>query len=120
MTRKAFAEYVARARETLGITQSDLGDQVGVEAQQVSRWETGRSLPASRKLRLLADALKLTDAERARLHELHSVASEEDKAAAVRGQSRILGELKKMAQMLNQLAEDVAELKRAVLDTDSA
>ena len=61
MTRKAFADFVARARDGLDITQKELGDAVDVDSQQVSRWENGRSLPSSRKLRRIADALKLTE-----------------------------------------------------------
>jgi transcriptional regulator with XRE-family HTH domain len=118
MTRKAFADFIARARDTLGITQVQLADLVDVESQQISRWENGRSLPASRKLRRLATALELSEADKARLHELHSLASEEDKAAALRGQGRILAELKEMGHQINRLAADVAELKQALVDSD--
>jgi transcriptional regulator with XRE-family HTH domain len=118
MTRKAFADFIARARDALGITQVQLAHLVDVESQQISRWENGRSLPASRKLRRLATALELSDADRAHLHELHSLASEEDKDAALRGQGRIIAELKEMGQQIDQLVADVAELKRAVVGSD--
>ena len=114
MTRKAFADFVARARDALDMTQKELGDAVDVDAQQVSRWENGRSLPSSRKLRRLAEALKLTGANLVRFYELHSSASEEDKATAVRGNNRVLSEVKDLARQVEHLAADVAEIKRAL------
>lgn len=119
MTRKVFADFVARAREAIDLTQSELGDLVDVEPQQVSRWENGRSLPASRKLRRLVAALELSEVDRARLYELHSSASEEDKATALRGQNRILSEVKELAQQMERLMADVAEIKRALADPET-
>lgn len=38
-------EEIFAIRETLGITQSELGRKIGVETTTISRWENGRATP---------------------------------------------------------------------------
>jgi len=49
---------IRTARLKKGLTQRQLGDLLGVTVASVSGWEQGDSLPDSRKLAGLADALR--------------------------------------------------------------
>ena len=50
-------------RESRGLTQRALGEQVGVSDKTVSKWETGRGLPDVGLLEPLAGALRVSVAE---------------------------------------------------------
>lgn len=52
------ASQIALLRKTKGLTQSDLGDRVGVSFQAVSKWERGETLPDTGVLPLLAKVLE--------------------------------------------------------------
>lgn len=47
-------------RKRLGMTMYELADRMGVSVASVSRWETGKELPASARLVALADVLGCT------------------------------------------------------------
>ena len=51
---------IAEARRTSGITQNALAERVGVTAQAVSKWETGRSCPDIAILDEIADTLGIS------------------------------------------------------------
>lgn len=52
------ASQIALLRKTKGLTQSELGDRVGVSFQAVSKWERGETLPDTGVLPLLAKVLE--------------------------------------------------------------
>jgi len=52
------ASQIALLRKTKGLTQSELGDRVGVSFQAVSKWERGETLPDTGVLPLLARVLE--------------------------------------------------------------
>ncbi len=41
----SLGQRIADVRHTMGLTQKDLADRVGVTAQAVSKWERGSSCP---------------------------------------------------------------------------
>ena len=57
MNKESFSDRLKRARETLGITQSELSETLGVEPTTVSRWEGGQSHPAPKRIKAIARAL---------------------------------------------------------------
>ena len=56
----SFTERLRKARETRGLTQSDLAQRAGLEPSAVSHFEAGRRQPSFHNLRKLADALSVT------------------------------------------------------------
>jgi transcriptional regulator with XRE-family HTH domain len=65
----ALGELLRRHRERQGLTQEDLAERAGggLSAETVSNLERGRTRPQAQTLAALADALGLTDGERAAL-----------------------------------------------------
>ena len=59
MTRAEFGERIRQQRERLGLSQVELARACGVQQQQVSKWEKGRTIPGRQTLPLLADVLDL-------------------------------------------------------------
>ncbi|MCL2354021.1 MAG: helix-turn-helix domain-containing protein [Defluviitaleaceae bacterium] len=53
-------DYIKAQRKVLGITQSQLADDIGVSPQAVSKWERGENLPDVTLLPLLARLLGTT------------------------------------------------------------
>jgi transcriptional regulator with XRE-family HTH domain len=51
---------IRELRTALGVTQEEFGELAGVEGQQVSDWETGRSRPRTNRLERLAGKLRIT------------------------------------------------------------
>ena len=51
---------IADARRQMGLTQNALATRVGVTAQAVSKWETGRSCPDISILDEIADILGIS------------------------------------------------------------
>ena len=58
-----FAENIRKLRRENGFTQEQLAEKVGVSFQTVSRWETGRGMPAVDSLEPLAEVLGLSVSE---------------------------------------------------------
>lgn len=52
-----FPERLRAARKAAGLTQEELGFQVGVTKASVSAWETGREVPGFRLLPMIREAL---------------------------------------------------------------
>ena len=47
------AERIAALRAELGLTQTEMAEELGVRQQTVSEWETGRYLPRGASARML-------------------------------------------------------------------
>ena len=50
---------IGLARESRGLTQRDLSIMLGISPQQVSYWETGRSMPGQASLTKICNALEV-------------------------------------------------------------
>lgn len=60
MNTVAFMENVRNLRKSLGMSQEDLADKLGISAQAVSKWECGMSYPDIEMLVTLADVFGVT------------------------------------------------------------
>jgi len=58
--RQRVGQRIRMARERKGWTQTELAREVGVADAQISRWETGRTMPRHEALEALAKALGTT------------------------------------------------------------
>ncbi len=58
MDIKRVASQISYLRKAKGLTQSELGDRVGVSFQAVSKWERGETLPDTAILPDLAEVLE--------------------------------------------------------------
>ena len=94
MDAKRTGELIARKRKALGLSQAELAEQVHVTDKAISRWETGRGMPAVDSLEPLAQALGLTVSELLSGREL--TAEELPKAA----DDQIVSSLRKNNRML--------------------
>ena len=94
MDAKLTGELIARKRKELGLSQTELAEQVHVTDKAISRWETGRGMPAVDSLEPLAAALGLTVSELLSGREL--TAEELPKEAEV----QIVDSLRKNTRML--------------------
>lgn len=133
MSRNALAGFLARARKAKGLTQAKLAPLVEVEQGQVSRWERGLSIPTERSLERLAAALGVDLAD---LTALALAAAQEEAAEARRELGDVRRDLEyaldqvkrfvdtygefhaeyqRIGEQVNQLAEDIAEIKQVVL-----
>ena len=53
-------EFLAALRKEIGLTQAELGEQIGVTNKTISRWETGNYMPPVEMLEQLSDLYGLT------------------------------------------------------------
>ena len=51
---------IKKARLTEGLTQKEVADVLGVSIVAVCKWENGKSLPAPRRLKKIADVLHIS------------------------------------------------------------
>ncbi len=58
MSTEKIGEQISLLRKTKGITQSELGERIGVSFQAVSKWERGETLP---DITLLPDLAKILE-----------------------------------------------------------
>jgi transcriptional regulator with XRE-family HTH domain len=56
---RQFAKFIAKHRETCGMTQQQLADKLGVSKPSVHYWESGKSFPQAAILEPLARALSV-------------------------------------------------------------
>ena len=63
MDAKATGALIASRRRELGLSQTELAERLHVTDKAVSRWETGRGMPAIDSLEPLAEALGITVSE---------------------------------------------------------
>lgn len=54
---KSIGTLIATKRKSLGLTQGELAETVGIEQESMSRIETGMTMPSLSRLLSLADAL---------------------------------------------------------------
>ena len=60
MRRKQIGERIREARKRKGLSQEQLGEKLGLSFQAVSTWETGKFIPDSEHLLILAKELDLS------------------------------------------------------------
>jgi transcriptional regulator with XRE-family HTH domain len=58
--RQVIGARIAAARRSAGISQADLGKQIGVSGQTISNWETSRYLPSASDVVSLVHTLGCT------------------------------------------------------------
>lgn len=56
----SIGENIREARLKAGLTQKQLGERIGITAQSVAQWETGRREPKLKSLEKIADALHVS------------------------------------------------------------
>jgi transcriptional regulator with XRE-family HTH domain len=59
----ALGPCVVALRERRGMTQAELGAELGVEDSTISRWESGETFPRRENLKALASVLGVTEAD---------------------------------------------------------
>lgn len=59
MNQEKIGAFIANMRKSLGMSQKQLADKVGVTDKAVSKWETGKSLPEISKMESLCEALHI-------------------------------------------------------------
>ena len=55
-----FNEKLIELRKTKGLSQEELGNELGVSRQTVSKWELGQSYPDFQKLVILSDFINIS------------------------------------------------------------
>ena len=55
-----FSEILLQKRKSLGLSQEELAEQLGISRQAVSKWETGEASPDLNKLLALSAALNVS------------------------------------------------------------
>lgn len=83
MDAKKFGAFVQEQRKTLGLSQSELAEQLHVTAKAVSRWERGVGFPDIKLLQPLADALGVTIVELIHGERMQQELSKEEASAMV-------------------------------------
>ncbi len=73
MSNYTFGNYICELREKKGLTQSQLGERLGVTNKAVSKWENGGAYPSAELMYPLAKELGVS------IEELYSVVSSEKK-----------------------------------------
>lgn len=63
MDAKLTGQLIAARRRELGLSQTELAEKIHVTDKAISRWETGRGMPAVDSLQPLAEALGLSVSE---------------------------------------------------------
>lgn len=71
MNHYSFGNYICELREKKGLTQSQLGEKLGVTNKAVSRWENGGAYPSTELMLPLAKELGVT------IEDLYRVISED-------------------------------------------
>ena len=60
MSSNTFGQYIRRAREKKALTQSELGNILGVTNKAVSKWENGSAYPSGDLIYPLSEAIGIT------------------------------------------------------------
>lgn len=60
MDMKSVGSQISLLRKRKGLTQSELGERLGISFQAVSKWERGETLPDTAILLPLAEVLETT------------------------------------------------------------
>lgn len=99
---KKLGRAIAERRKAKGLTQDDLAGLVEVDAETISRFERGSTLPSIQRLLVVAEALDAGVGE---------LLSEASKLAGDREQ-RLIATFKELAAKDRELLIDFAELLR--------
>ena len=73
MNNYSFGNYICSLREKKGLSQSELGERLGVSNKAVSKWENGGAYPSTELMLPLAEALGVT------IEELYQAVTESKK-----------------------------------------
>jgi transcriptional regulator with XRE-family HTH domain len=60
MSNVNIGDFIIKVRQNYGITQKDLGEQLGVTAQAVSKWERGENFPDTEILLRISQLYKVS------------------------------------------------------------
>ena len=60
LDQNVFGEKLRNHRKQLGMTQEEVGEQIGVSAQAVSKWEAGDCLPDCFNLKAISDLYQIS------------------------------------------------------------
>jgi len=104
-TTSGFAERLRELRRQKDLSQSDLGERVGVHFTHISRYERGLSRPSADTLKRLADALGVSGD--------YLLEGATDEAAKARFEDR---ELLRRFQEVQELPERDKEIVKELLD----
>ncbi|MBR0150222.1 MAG: helix-turn-helix domain-containing protein [Synergistaceae bacterium] len=63
LEKAEFGENLFRLRKKAGLSQEELAERVGVHLNTISQWENGFYVPKTLKVKRLAEALNVTEAE---------------------------------------------------------
>lgn len=131
--KKKLGARLRHAREAAGVSQTEVAATLGLRQQQISRWENDEEIPHDRHRRRLA---KLIEVELADLQEwiadTHEAQAREARLEVRRARSELddaLSQVKqfvdtyqdfhaayqKIGAQVDQLVEEIAEIKRIVL-----
>jgi transcriptional regulator with XRE-family HTH domain len=97
-------ERLRTARRSVGLTQKQLADELGVESITVSRWERGATSPSLTRLRRIAELTGTTVSDLVRAPDAASAHSVE--LAALRE------ELAETRELVNRVARTLDQLAR--------
>ena len=116
MRRKQIGERIREARKRKGLSQEQLGEKLGLSFQAVSTWETGKFIPDSEHLLILAKELDLSldglFAEKEHRWELGPVNFDPDHMFTfVKGRAQMLG-LRQTLQVMDLLRKAHGSQKR--------
>lgn len=103
-----FANNLKKIRSDRGMTQSELGEKIGVHANHISRYERGDSSPSTETLKAFAQALNVT------IDELVFGDKEKQVKNSI-NDIELLGLIKKLESLSEQEKETIKDLISAFL-----
>lgn len=117
--RRRLGQRLREARETAGLSQTDLANKLGTKQQQVSNWETRGVVPSDRHRRKLAALLGIDLADLmewiADAHETQTAAVRRDHADLRNHYDASLAELRQIVmanrEINEQIGRDIAEIR---------
>jgi transcriptional regulator with XRE-family HTH domain len=118
MHRQKLAQYLTEARTNTGLTQKQVGEVLGVDASQVSRWERGDQLPGPQRLVPLADVLRV-DADE--LRALFMDAQQEELVSARQERDLMMGAMRSFVAKYSEFHaayEEIVERVRRLDERD--
>ena len=60
MNQEKIGKFISKCRKEKRLTQSKLGEKLGVSSKAVSKWETGRSMPDISIMQKLCNILDIS------------------------------------------------------------
>jgi len=114
--RQTLSRFLIDARGEADLTQKQVGDILGVDASQVSRWERGEQLPSPTRLVAMAGALRV-DADV--LRGLFMEAMQEEAVSARQERDLLLGAMRSFVDKYSEFHaayEEITERVRRIDD----